>query len=155
MNLFIEKKLFTSQDINWLTGSMWIIVTFLSAVWTLILTAPIHCRGSTGERDVLLNFSKSVLMKNKLIYILADLKESTFSENFYFWVDFKFKCGLIDLINIKQTNILTIKKERKNSLFLCQFFVSECLLQYLHEKHSASLLHWDIPEGYTGHCLIL
>ncbi len=25
---------------------MWIIVMFLSAVWTLILTAPIHCRGS-------------------------------------------------------------------------------------------------------------
>ncbi len=28
----------------------WIIVMFLSAVWTLILTAPIHCRGSTGEQ---------------------------------------------------------------------------------------------------------
>ncbi len=27
-----------------------IIVMFLSAVWTLILTAPIHCRGSTGEQ---------------------------------------------------------------------------------------------------------
>ncbi len=24
---------------------MWIIVMLLSAVWTLILTAPIHCRG--------------------------------------------------------------------------------------------------------------
>ncbi len=29
---------------------MWIIVMFLSAVWTLILTAPIHRRGSTGEQ---------------------------------------------------------------------------------------------------------
>ncbi len=30
----------------------------LSAVWTLILTAPIHCRGSIGEQcDVMLNFS--------------------------------------------------------------------------------------------------
>ncbi len=27
-----------------------IIVMFLSAVWTLILTAPIHCRGSIGEQ---------------------------------------------------------------------------------------------------------
>ncbi len=27
-----------------------IIIMFLSAVWTLILTAPIHCRGSTGEQ---------------------------------------------------------------------------------------------------------
>ncbi len=27
---------------------LWIIVMLLSAVWTLILTAPIHCKGSTG-----------------------------------------------------------------------------------------------------------
>ncbi len=29
---------------------MWIIVMLLSAVRTLILTAPIHCRGSTAEQ---------------------------------------------------------------------------------------------------------
>ncbi len=29
---------------------MRIIMMFLSAVWTLILTAPIHCRGSIGEQ---------------------------------------------------------------------------------------------------------
>ncbi len=38
MELFINKKV------------MWIIVMFLSAVWTLIVTAPIHCRGSIGEQ---------------------------------------------------------------------------------------------------------
>ncbi len=27
-----------------------IIVMFLSAVWTLVLTAPIHCRESTDEQ---------------------------------------------------------------------------------------------------------
>ncbi len=26
-----------------------LLVMFLSAVWTLILTAPIHCKGSMGE----------------------------------------------------------------------------------------------------------
>ncbi len=31
----------------WWTGVVWIIVTFSSAVWTLILTAPIHCK--SGE----------------------------------------------------------------------------------------------------------
>ncbi len=41
---FVSYKLFTSQDVNWWTGVVWIIVMFLSAVWTLILTAPIHCR---------------------------------------------------------------------------------------------------------------
>ncbi len=29
---------------------LWIIVMFLSVVWILILTAPIHCRGSIGEQ---------------------------------------------------------------------------------------------------------
>ncbi len=33
----------------------------LSAVWTLIVTAPIRCRGSI----VMLNFTKSVLMKKQ------------------------------------------------------------------------------------------
>ncbi len=31
---------------------LWIIVMFLSAVWTLILTAPIHCRGFIGEQEM-------------------------------------------------------------------------------------------------------
>ncbi len=34
--------LLSSPDVNWWTGVVWIIVMFLSAVWTLILTAPIH-----------------------------------------------------------------------------------------------------------------
>ncbi len=38
------------QDVNWWTGVLWIIVMFLSAVWTLILTAPIHCRGTICEQ---------------------------------------------------------------------------------------------------------
>ncbi len=51
MDLFItDMQFFTSQDVNWWTGVVWIIVMFLSAVWTLILTAPIHCRGSIAEQ---------------------------------------------------------------------------------------------------------
>ncbi len=45
VDLFLTNtQLLASQDINWWTGVVWIIVMFLSAVWTLILTAPIHCR---------------------------------------------------------------------------------------------------------------
>ncbi len=33
-------------------GLLWIIVMFVSAVWALILTAPIHCRGSIGEQEM-------------------------------------------------------------------------------------------------------
>ncbi len=51
MDLFLTNmQHLTSQDVNWRTGVMWIIVMFLSAVWTLILTAPIHCRASICEQ---------------------------------------------------------------------------------------------------------
>ncbi len=48
MNLFVAKTqvfIFTSR-----VDYLWIIVMFLSVVWTLILTAPIHCKGSIGEQ---------------------------------------------------------------------------------------------------------
>ncbi len=65
MNLFLTNmQLFTSHDVNWWTGVVWItlriIVMFLSAVWTLILTAPIHCIGTNwGASDVMQIFFKS------------------------------------------------------------------------------------------------
>ncbi len=49
-----------------------IIVRFVSADWTLILTAPIHCRGiHRWASDVMLNYSKFVQMKKQthLIFI--------------------------------------------------------------------------------------
>ncbi len=39
-----------AEDINWWTGVVWIIVMFLSADWTLLLTAPIHYKGAIGEQ---------------------------------------------------------------------------------------------------------
>ncbi len=45
-----------------LIDGLWIIVMFLSAVWTLILMAHIHCRGFIGEQ---INFSESVPIKKK------------------------------------------------------------------------------------------
>ncbi len=44
---------------------LWMIVMFLSAVWTLILTAPIHCRASIAEQVEMLHFSRSVRMKKQ------------------------------------------------------------------------------------------
>ncbi len=34
------------------------LLMFLSALWTLILTAPIHCRGSIGEQEYNVTFLK-------------------------------------------------------------------------------------------------
>ncbi len=51
--LLIDMQFFTLQDINWWTRVVCLLVdycnVFLSAVWALILTAPIHCRWSIGE----------------------------------------------------------------------------------------------------------
>ncbi len=43
-----KQQIFISKD--WSVDYLWVIVMFLSAVWTLILTAPIHCRGFIGEQ---------------------------------------------------------------------------------------------------------
>ncbi len=66
----------------------------IRAVWTLILTAPIHCRGSIGEQ-VIATFLH-IWWRNKLIYILDVLKVNTFFNKFYFLVNYSF--------NIVQTN---------------------------------------------------
>ncbi len=58
-------QIFSSQEtrqqlMDWIcVHYLWITVMLLSAVWTLILTAPVYCRTS----DVMLHFSKSSLMK--------------------------------------------------------------------------------------------
>ncbi len=62
---------------------LWIIVMFLSAVWTLILTAPIHCRGSTGEQAVYI--SPNLFREgNKLIYTLNGPEGGEISANAIF-----------------------------------------------------------------------
>ncbi len=65
---------------------------FLSAVWTLILTAPIHCRASIGEEAVERYISPNLFWwRNKLIYILGGLRLCTFSAKFHFWVNYSSK----------------------------------------------------------------
>ncbi len=50
MVVFLLHKTLT-DGLEWCgVDYLWIIVMFLSSVWTLILTAPIHCRGSIGEQ---------------------------------------------------------------------------------------------------------
>ncbi len=80
MSLFLTNtQLLASQDINWWTGVVWIIVMFLSAVWTLILTAPIHCRGSTGEQVMQCYNSPNLFWRrNKFIYILNGWRDYSF-----------------------------------------------------------------------------
>ncbi len=65
--------IFFSQTCNFsllkmlIDGLEWIIVMFLSAVWTLILTAPIHFRGSIGEQVMYCNAKFLQTCLNKVI----------------------------------------------------------------------------------------
>ncbi len=57
----------------------------LSAVWTLILTAPIHCRGSIGEQVMKCYISPKIFWSwNELIYVLGGLRVSKIKANFHF-----------------------------------------------------------------------
>ncbi len=98
--MFIKNtNIFTLQDVNWWTGvfcHLWIIVMFLSAVWTLILTliltAPIHCRGFIGEQIMQWYISPNLFARrNKLIYMLKGLKVSKFHSHFHVCVNYYFK----------------------------------------------------------------
>ncbi len=72
---------------------LWIIVMFLSAVWTLILTAPIHCRRSIGEQVMDAKFLQ-ICSYEQTNSILDGLRMSTFSANFHFWVNYSMKAFL-------------------------------------------------------------
>ncbi len=48
---------------------LWIIVMFLSAVWTLILTAPIHCRGSIAEQVMECYISPNLMKKQTHLHL--------------------------------------------------------------------------------------
>ncbi len=87
MDLFLTNtQLLSSQDVNWWTGvdCLWIIVMLLSAVWTLILTAPIHCRGSIGEQVMQCYISPNLLKKQTHLHRGWHLRESKYSEIFAF-----------------------------------------------------------------------
>ncbi len=91
---------------------------FLSAVWTLILTAPIHCRGSVGEQ-VMLNLFQSVRWRNKLINILDGLRY--IFKKCIFWVTYSFKYNLTT--NTKQLDI-----KIKNEISWSYYCSSACML---------------------------
>ncbi len=75
--------LLSSQDINWWTGVVWIIVIFLSAVWTLILTAPIHCRASIAETLMQRHISTNLMKKQTHPNLIDGLMMRTFSADFH------------------------------------------------------------------------
>ncbi len=81
LRTILAMQLFSSLDVNWWTGVVCIIVVFLSAVWTLILTAPIHCRASITETLMQWHISPNLMKKQTH---LDGLTVSKCSANFIF-----------------------------------------------------------------------
>ncbi len=136
-------QLFTSQDINWWTGVVWITCGLLWCFYQLlrlILTAPIRCRVSNGEKNhVMLNFSISLLMKKQTNlyrrwsegeYILQNI-----SANFHFW-------AILLTVDIFQLFCLQLKY---NILvcFVCflLWFYLKANIMHLHLMHLVCLCY--------------
>ncbi len=62
-------------------GLKWcgLLVMFLSAVWTLILTAPIHCRASIGETLMQRHISPNLMKKQTHLHLWCSEGEHIFS----------------------------------------------------------------------------
>ncbi len=87
MDLF---QLLSSPDVNWWTGVVWIIVMFLSAVWTLILTAPIHCRASIAEQLMECYISSNLFWWiNKTKQFFFYIFKCFFPLTFQLWMDLR------------------------------------------------------------------
>ncbi len=84
-------NIFTSQDINWWAE----VVCVMNYCGVFISCLDSHSDGTHSPQrnhlwasDVMLQFSKSIPMKKKLIYILEGPRASTFSEDFCFCVNY-------------------------------------------------------------------
>ncbi len=91
MDLFLTNmQIFTSEDITWWTGVVWITYGLLC------FYQDFHSDGTHSPQgihlwasDVMVNFSKSI-RRNKHLYVMNGLRVSTFSANFHFWENYFF-----------------------------------------------------------------
>ncbi len=81
-------KFVASQDINWWTGVVWIIVMFGLSFWRHPFTAEDPLVDKWCNATFL-----QMRWRNKLIYILDGLRGSKCSENFHFWVNYFFNAN--------------------------------------------------------------
>ncbi len=56
---------------------LWIIVMFLSAVWTLILTAPIHCWASIAEQVMQWHISPNLINKQTHLHTVVNIRSGS------------------------------------------------------------------------------
>ncbi len=116
---------------NWWTGVEWIIVRFLSAVWTLILTAPIHCRASIAE--TLIDWSGVDYCE--VFISCLDSSDGTHSLQ-SIWCNATF----LQICSIEETHPHLERPEDEYVLSKCSF-----------ESHSAFAQWWETTASSTTH----
>ncbi len=94
MDLFLTNThLFTLQDVNWWTGVVWITCGLLWCFYQLFGFSfwrhPFTAEDPWVNKWCNTTFLK-IWWRNKLIYILDDLRVRTFSANFHFWVNYSY-----------------------------------------------------------------
>ncbi len=139
---------------------LWIIVMFLSAVWTLILTAPIHCRASIAETvmqcyispnlmkkqthfwvNYSFNFVSDVSPKILSLYILLLSNYCLYYVHFFLLRTFRRNdCDKVDIWN-KRKAMSFREQTLRNIMFLWTCVSYKCVTQMLWESWVYLCLH--------------
>ncbi len=95
-------QFFSSQDVNWWTGVMWILSwCFYQLFWLSFWRHPF-----TAEHPFLSKWCNATFLqiwwRNKLILIFNGLRVSQCSAHLYFWVNIYHKCTLYLFKSLKQ-----------------------------------------------------
>ncbi len=98
---------------------LWIIVMFLSAVWTLILTAPIHCRASIDETLMQWHTSPNLMKKQTHLHLGWPEGEHIFIKKTFFT-----HLTLTELSTIRLLK-LSDARERMQVYRSCAFFLQK------------------------------
>ncbi len=94
LDLFLANtQLFSSQDMNWWTGVVWITVDFCEV---FISCLDSHSDGTHSLQSIHWWASDGMIITPELFWwrnklILDSLRMSTFSANFHFWVNYSYK----------------------------------------------------------------
>ncbi len=115
---------------------------FLSAIWTLILTAPIHCRGFIDEQVNFCSHEETISPTSWMIW------GCTFFQNIHFWVNYSFK-GIVHP-RMKITPCLT---HPQAILGVYGFFISDkynqCYIKKPKQVHP-SIIQVKLPHCFTS-----
>ncbi len=128
-------KLFTSQDANWWTGAVFISCLFWRHPF-------IHCRGCWAS-DIMLHFSKSVLMKKQTHLHLG------WPQKEYILVNYSFKNGLLKTSQ-SDCSVESVRKlfwiyyflKAHTSVFVISYFIDELLFWNVGKNRCFKTFEW-------------